>query len=68
MARTLHLPASPTDFFIDDSGSQFQSAINKIAEAGITVGCNPPNNNRFCPEDAVTRGQMAAFFKRAWGP
>ena len=31
----------------------------------MTLGCNPPNNNRFCPDDYVTRGQMAAFLKRA---
>ena len=68
LARTLSLPVASTDYFVDDSTSQFQGAINKIAAAGITLGCNPPANDRFCPRDLVTRGQMAAFFKRAWGP
>jgi hypothetical protein len=68
LARTLGLPNSATDYFRDDAASQFQTAINKIAAAGITLGCNPPVNDRFCPRDPVTRGQMAAFFKRAWGP
>ncbi len=68
LARILDLPQSGKDHFVDDAGSQFQGAINKIADAGITVGCNPPANNRFCPTENVTRGQMAAFFKRVWGP
>ncbi|MGA7097540.1 MAG: SpoIID/LytB domain-containing protein, partial [Acidimicrobiia bacterium] len=68
LARTLSLPASANDYFKDDAGSQFEGAINKIAEAQITLGCNPPTNDEFCPKDYVTRGQMAAFFKRAWGP
>ncbi|MGA7227137.1 MAG: SpoIID/LytB domain-containing protein [Acidimicrobiia bacterium] len=68
LARTLSLPVTASDYFEDDAGSQFEGAINKIAEAQITLGCNPPINDRFCPKDYVTRGQMAAFFKRAWGP
>jgi hypothetical protein len=68
LARIRDLPSTSTDYFVDDGGSQFEGAINKIAEAQITVGCNPPDNDRFCPTDNVTRGQMAAFFKRVWGP
>jgi hypothetical protein len=67
LARTLALPNSSVDHFVDDEGSMFEGAIDKIAQAKITLGCNPPTNNRFCPTDHVTRGQMAAFFKRAWG-
>jgi hypothetical protein len=52
--------------FIDDNGSVFETDINKIAAAGITKGCNPPSNTRFCPDDLVTRGQMAAFLRRAF--
>ena len=68
LARILGLPETSTDHFVDDNGSVFEGAINKIGEAGITLGCNPPVNDRFCPTDEVTRGQMAAFFKRVWGP
>ena len=35
-----------------------------LADAGITRGCNPPENDRFCPDDAVTRAQMATFLMR----
>ena len=68
LARILKLPKTSTNFFVDDNGSMYEGAINKIAAANITVGCNPPTNNRFCPTQDVTRGQMAAFFKRVWGP
>jgi hypothetical protein len=33
----------------------------------VTRGCNPPTNDMFCPNDVVTRGQMAAFLVRALG-
>jgi hypothetical protein len=53
------------NLFIDDDGSIFEADIAKLAAAGITKGCNPPTNNKFCPNDNVTRGQMAAFLVRA---
>jgi hypothetical protein len=53
------------DLFIDDNGSVFETDIDKLATAGVTVGCNPPRNDRFCPSESVTRGQMAAFLDRA---
>ena len=42
------------------------SDYRDLADAGITKGCNPPANDRFCPDDRVTRGQMAAFLNRAF--
>jgi len=60
-------PPPPGDFFTDDDGTTFENDINKIAAADITRGCNPPTNDRFCPDDPVTRGQMAAFLVRAFG-
>jgi uncharacterized delta-60 repeat protein len=59
--------STPDISFVDDDDSVFENAIEKIAAAGITVGCNPPENDRFCPNDHVTRGQMAAFLVRAIG-
>jgi hypothetical protein len=42
-----------------------ESAIDRIAEAGVTRGCNPPANDNFCPNAPVTRAQMATFLTRA---
>ncbi|MEA2001399.1 MAG: S-layer homology domain-containing protein, partial [Actinomycetota bacterium] len=53
--------------FTDDDGSVFEDDIANLAAAGITRGCNPPDNTRFCPYDRVTRQQMAAFLVRAYG-
>ncbi len=64
LRRALSLPASSTDWFVDDNGHLFEADINALAEAGITRGCNPPANNHFCPDQFVTRGQMAAFIRR----
>ena len=66
LTRGLSLPPAPGgDRFTDDDASIFQDSIERIASVGITFGCNPPTNTRFCPDDSVTRGQMAAFLVRA---
>ncbi|HKX73818.1 MAG TPA: VanW family protein [Acidimicrobiia bacterium] len=65
--RVLGLEPASTDFFTDDGSSPFQEAINRLAEAGITKGCNPPANDLYCPTDHVTRAQMASFLGRALG-
>ncbi len=51
--------------FVDDDQSVFERDIELLATAGITRGCNPPANDRYCPEASVTRGEMAAFLGRA---
>jgi chitodextrinase len=53
--------------FVDDDGSVFETDIAKLVAAGITLGCNPPANDRYCPNKSVTRGQMASFLARALG-
>jgi len=53
------------DWFVDDDGSQYEESIDALAVAGVTKGCNPPENDRFCPDNPVDRGAMAAFFVRA---
>lgn len=65
LTRALGLTDPGTVDFIDDNTSVFESDIEKLATAKITLGCNPPVNDRFCPEDNVTRGQMATFLFRA---
>ena len=53
--------------FSDDDGNVHEANIEIIARLGITVGCNPPANDRFCPRRVVTRAQMMAFLSRALG-
>ena len=55
----------PGDWFVDDDESMFEGEIDRLKTAGITVGCNPPANDRFCPEEPVERDQMASFLARA---
>ncbi len=42
----------------------FHADIAWMANEGITLGCNPPANDKYCPGDTVTREQMAAFMHR----
>jgi hypothetical protein len=44
--------------------NQFHESIAWMQENGITIGCNPPANTLYCPEDNVSRQQMAAFMRR----
>src|SRR5690606_4076096 len=39
------------DLFDDDNGSVFEGDIDRLGTAGVTRGCNPPTNSRFCPDD-----------------
>ena len=66
LVRALELSAASKDHFDDDTASIFEDDINRLAEAGITKGCNPPDNDMYCPNGKVTRGQMAAFLGRAY--
>ncbi len=51
--------------FADDDGSIFEQDIARIAAANLTTGCNPPINENYCPNQPVTRAQMATFLNRA---
>ena len=42
----------------------FKADIEWLADAGVTKGCNPPANTKYCPKGSVTREQMAAFMHR----
>ena len=35
--------------------------VERLAETGVTGGCSP---DRYCPEDPVTRGQIAIFLEK----
>ncbi len=65
LQRALDLPISGTDSFGDDEGSVHEEAINAIAQAGITIGCNSAGT-RFCPSEALTRAQMASLLVRGF--
>jgi hypothetical protein len=67
LTRALNLTGGETGRFNDTAGLVFEGDINALAAADITRGCNPPDNDRFCPEDFVTRGEMAAFLVRGFG-
>jgi hypothetical protein len=67
LVRALGLSDGLDDPFVDDDGSIFERDIERLAAARITLGCNPPTNDRFCPQANVTREQMAAFLVRAFG-
>ena len=52
--------------FVDVSTDEWWAPyVERLAELNITQGCGsgPP---RYCPDDAVTRGQMASFLVRAF--
>lgn len=58
-------PPPASQRFQDVPPSNFAYAfIEELARRGITLGCTA---NTFCPDDPVTRDQMAAFIVRALG-
>ena len=63
--RALQLPTDVPDRFGDDTNSVHEANINALGASGITRGCNPPSNDKFCPQAKLTRGQVAAFLARA---
>ncbi|MGH8911375.1 MAG: CapA family protein, partial [Acidimicrobiia bacterium] len=67
LVRALGLPHDRGDRFVDADTSIFAADITALAAAGITKGCNPPVNDRFCPSQPVLRDQMATFLARALG-
>lgn len=62
LTRMFKLPTTSEDFFWDDNDSRHHAAINRVAAAGITVGCD---TGKFCPKGLVNRDQMASFISRA---
>lgn len=64
LTRALDLAPARERFVDVASDDTFAADIGALAAAGITLGCNPPRNDRFCPDAAVTRVQMASFLAR----
>ncbi len=65
LVRALDLPAGTDGGFVDiPEADPHRHDIAALAHAGITKGCNPPANDRFCPDRPVTRAEMASFLVR----
>ena len=70
MATFLHrsvgqpAPSQPTPFTDVPAGQFYSTAIQWLAQTGITTGTGP---NTFSPTEFVTRGQMATFLFRSAG-
>ena len=60
-------PAPPAQTRFDDIGGDpwWAAHTERLAEVGITAGC-ATGPLRFCPQEAVTRAQMATFLARAF--
>ena len=67
LVRAFDLPPGPVAGFSDVAATNVHAAnINALAQAGITSGC-ATQPARYCPQDSVTRAQMATFIARATG-
>ncbi len=47
-----------------EDDSVFIADIQWMKDNGVTAGCNPPTNDKYCPKNNVTREQMSAFMHR----
>ena len=60
------LERAPAAGFTDTADSVHAANIDALAAEGITSGCQT-DPLRYCPDQPVTRGQMATFLRRAVG-
>jgi hypothetical protein len=73
LSNGLAIEFIPTNNIFSDIPYRYwaEDYITAIYNIEITIGCTqddpntPENERRYCPEDSVTRGQMAAFIIRA---
>jgi hypothetical protein len=60
-------PPAATGIFADvPLAHPFADWVEQLAREGITGGCGT-GPARYCPNDTITRGQMAVFLVRAFG-
>ena len=63
-------PPTLPDVFVDDDtlwdGAASRLA-NFLADQGIVDGCNPPENTRVCPDDSLSRAQIAKMAAGTFG-
>ena len=64
LVRALNLDPAPAAGFGDTEGNTHAANIDALAAAGVTTGCKT-GPLRYCPDEPVTRAQMATFLDRA---
>ena len=64
LVRAFDLPPAPSAGFADTAGNTHEANIDALVAVGVTMGCKT-DPLRYCPDQAVTRGQMATFLVRA---
>jgi len=65
-----YVPPPATGIFDDVPADSFRPFIEELYNRGITGGCAggpPPAPISYCPENSVTRGQMAPFLVKTFG-
>ena len=64
--RAFGFPDVDMEGFVDvDEGTSVDAAARRVWAAGIDDGCIPEGPILFCPDDSVTRGEMAGILVRA---
>ncbi len=58
-------PLSESRFADVDASQRWAAHADRLAELGVTLGCGT-QPLRFCPDEPVTRAQMASFLTRAF--
>ncbi|MYG99140.1 MAG: PDZ domain-containing protein [Acidimicrobiaceae bacterium] len=58
-------PVSASRFADVDGDLWWAAHVERLAELGVTGGCRR-EPAQYCPDDPVTRGQMATFLRRAF--
>jgi hypothetical protein len=67
LVRALELTDGQGVDFLDDDTSVFEADIERIAAAGLSRGCGVVPLRRFCPDEPITRAELAAMLSRAMG-
>lgn len=57
--------AKPADSFVDDDTSRYEPYIERAVAERLVSGCNPPSNDRFCPDQTMTRAEFAVMLATA---
>lgn len=65
LAGALDLPDVGASGFTDIAGNVHRDGIDRLAGAGITSGCT---TSEFCPEELITRGQLASLLAHGFDP